>query len=389
MKNVLEVINLANSARNFIGTQFSYLQENGDYRMHLICSPDDKMDAYAKQINIAYHPLKLNRQLSTVADIKTLVQICKYIRKNNIEVVIAHQAKARLLAMLACFLTRVPYRVIFAHGVLYETMHGMKRWLVKMNDRFVSSLADKVICVSHFVADTREKDHIDKNGKRVILGQGSCNGIDAINKFNPTLYSEDKITTLKSKYGISNEDFVIGFVGRLVRDKGVVELLDGFVQLQKKYPEKKIKLMVIGNPETRDALPDETMAIIKKSKDIIFTGAVPYEDIAAYYMLMDVFVLPSHRDGLGMVALEAAAMERPVLVSSITGCRETILPNVTGCYIDLTGESICNKLEKYLDKKICVSQGHNARKFVLESFERSIVNKEMLDFLNDLIEDGK
>lgn len=389
MKNLLEVINLASSARNFIGAQFSYLQENGDFRMHLICSPDDKMEAYAKEMNIVYHSLKLNRQLTPIADIKAMIEICRYIKKNNIEVVIAHQAKARLLAMLACFFTRVPYRVVFAHGVLYETMHGLKRWLVKMNDKLVSMLADRVVCVSKYVAEMREKDHIDAAGKRVILGKGSCNGIDAVNKFNPALYNEDKIASIKAKHGITDDDFVIGFVGRLVKDKGVIELLDGFSKLQTMYPEKEIKLLVIGQPEVRDGLPESTLSVIRNSKGIIFTGLVPYEDIAAYYMVMNVFILPSHRDGLGMVALEAAAMKCPVLVSSITGCRETILPGITGDYVDLTGESICKMLEKYLDKELCQLHGANGRNFILDSFEQSIVNQSMLDFLNKFVNNGK
>lgn len=389
MKNVLEVINLASSARNFIGTQTSYLQGNGDYRMHLICSPDEKMDAYAKEMNIAYHPITLNRQLSPIADFKAMIEICKYIKRNNIEVVIAHQAKARLLAMLACFFTRVPYRIVFAHGVLYETMTGVKRWLVKMNDKLVSMLADKVVCVSQFVADSREHDHIDRKGKRAILGRGSCNGIDAINKFNPALYSVEILSALRGKYGLTEDHYVIGFVGRLVKDKGVIELLDGFMKLRERHPEKMIKLFVIGQPETRDALPVKTLDIIKNSRDIIFTGPVPYEDIAAYYMLMNVFILPSHRDGLGMVALEAEAMECPALVSSITGCRETIVPDVTGSYVDLTAESICDAIEKYMDKNLCLMQGRAAREFVLESFERTKVNKAMLNFLNEFVNNGK
>lgn len=389
MKNVLEIINLANSARNFIGTQFSYLSENGEYKMHLICTPDDKIENFCKEMGVTYHPIQLNRQLSPIVDLKSLIQICKYIHKNNIEVVIAHQAKARLLAMLACFLTRVPYRIVFAHGVLYETMRGFKRWLVMMNDKLVSALADKVICVSQFVAESRERDHIDGKDKRVILGRGSCNGIDAINKFNPALYSEVMLSSLREKYGLTESHYVIGFVGRLVKDKGVVELLDGFTKFKNCHPEKMVKLLVIGQPETRDALPAKTLDIIKNSRDIIFTGPVPYEDIAAYYMLMNVFILPSHRDGLGMVALEAEAMECPALVSSITGCRETIVPDVTGSYVDLTGESICDALEKYMNKDLCKEQGREARKFVLESFERTKVNKAMLYFLNEFVNNGK
>ena len=384
MSNILEIINLPNSARNFIGNQFSYLQEHGNYKLHLICSWDDKIEAFAKQEGILYSPIQINRRISIMNDIKAFIEICHYIKVHKIDIVIAHQAKARLLGMLAANLMGVRYRIIFAHGILYETMHGFKRWLIRENDRFVSKLSMRVVCVSNYVKNKRLEDKIDKPSKQLLLHCGSCNGIDAIHKFNPALYDDTKIEELKSLYSITNEDFIVGFVGRLVQDKGIIELIDGFQLIKAKYPNKKVKLLVVGNPEIRDALPADTLNIIKNSKDIIYTGSVPYEDIAVYYLLMNVFILPSHRDGLGLVALEAAAMERPSIVSSITGCRETIIPNKTGSYVELTGESICNTIEKYFDPELIRSHGQNARQFVLDSFERSIVNKAMLDLLNDL-----
>ncbi len=384
MKRVLEVINLAGSARNFIGSQFSYLQENGDYEMHLICSYDDKIDDFVKEQGIKYQNVQLNRQLTPLRDIKAFVQICQYIKKNKIDVVIAHQAKARLIAMLACFFTRVPYRIVFAHGVLYETMTGVKRWLVKQNDRLVSLLADKVVCVSHFVMDSRKRDHIDLKNKRVILGKGSCNGIDAINQFNPELIDETKKLKIKKKLGLIEYDYVVGFCGRLVKDKGIIELIDGYKKLSNKYKNKRIALLIIGAPEKRDSLPAKILDEIKTSSDIIFTGGICYNEMPVYYSLMDVFVLPSHRDGLGLVALEAAAMECPVLVTSITGCRETIMHGKTGDYIDLSGESIKIMLEKYMNSEIACRTGKEGRSFVLNNFERQKVNQLMLDFLNQI-----
>lgn len=382
-KNVLEVINLFGSAKNFIGGQFLYLGNHG-CNMHLICSYSPELKEFAKEQNIKYKAVRLERQISIWNDIKAYFIICRYIKNNKIDTVIAHQCKARLIAMLAATTMRVPNRIIFAHGILYETMHGFKRWLIRENDRFVSKLSMRVVCVSNYVKNKRLEDKIDKPSKQLLLHCGSCNGIDAIHKFNPALYDDTKIEELKSIYSITNDDFIIGFVGRLVRDKGVVELIDGFQLIKAKYPNKKVKLLVVGNPEVRDALPADTLNIINNSKDIIYTGPVPYEDIAAYYLLMNVFILPSHRDGLGLVALEAAAMERPSIVSAVTGCRETIIPDKTGSYVELTGESICNTIEKYFNPELLRSHGQNARQFVLESFERSIVNKAMLDFLNNL-----
>ena len=184
MKRVLEIINLPGSAINFIGGQFKYLREEGGYDMHLICSPGGGIESFCLEKGVHYHPIELRRQVSVWKDVIALWQICKYIKSNHIDIVIAHQSKARLLGMMACVLTGVKHRIIFSHGILYETMTGLKRWLIMQNEKIASSLATKVVCVSHYVKDRRKKDGVDKPSKQVILGRGSCNGIDTINKFN-------------------------------------------------------------------------------------------------------------------------------------------------------------------------------------------------------------
>ena len=130
---VLEIINLASSARNFIGGQFLYLHEHG-YDMHLICSPDDKMEEFARINKVKYVPIKIPRTIKPWTDIKAFIAICQYIHKHRIDTVIPHQAKARLLGTIAAWIWRVPNRIIFAHGAIFETMNCFKRSIVIMVD---------------------------------------------------------------------------------------------------------------------------------------------------------------------------------------------------------------------------------------------------------------
>lgn len=384
MKRILEIINLASSAENFIGKQFSYFPQHGDYEMHLVCSDGPELEALVKKHQIKHQVIPINRNITPWQDLKSLIAICKYVRRNRIDVIICHQEKGNLLGQTAGFITRVPVRIVLSHGILYETMTGLKRWIVRLQDKLVSDMATNVICVSNYVEEQRNKDGVDKTGKAVVLGNGSCNGIDTVNKFNPQLVSLQKTEALKRQYGIKEDDFVIGFCGRLVRDKGVVELVYALSKLQKKHPEKSVKLFIIGEFEQRDALPEEVLRTIRESKSVVLSGRIPYADIQKYYTLMNVLVLPSHRDGLGLAPLEAQAMNVPAIVSKITGCRETIVEHETGEYVDLNSDSICEKLELFLDNEYAEQQGKKGRDFVVKNFDTDIVSNNLLNYLNKL-----
>ena len=382
---ILEIINLPTSAINFIGGQFKYLSEEGGYEMHLICTPGGGIEEFCKENGVNYHGVQLNRQISLIQDIKSLHEICKYIKQEHIDIVIAHQSKGRLLGMIASAITGVKYRIVFAHGVVYETMTGLKKWLMMLNDKFVSSLATKVVCVSEFVVKRRIADKIDHPEKLVLLGRGSCNGLDTINKFNPSLVSQSDVDELKKKYSITHDDFVLGFCGRLVRDKGIIELVEAFKDLKEKYTEKSIKMLIIGEPEKRDGLPERILYYLTHTEGIIFTGRIPFSDIQKYYLLMNVLVLPTHREGFGMVAVEASAMECPAIVSSYTGCAETVIDGKTGLYINQSVSSIVSAIEKCFDKDYAKYLGKNGREFVVNNFEHTLIRKYMLNLINKVI----
>ena len=193
------------------------------------------------------------------------------------------------------------------------------------------------------------------------------------------------MTELKKKYSITHDDFVLGFCGRLVRDKGIIELVEAFKDLKEKYTEKSIKMLIIGEPEKRDGLPERILYYLTHTEGIIFTGRIPFSDIQKYYLLMNVLVLPTHREGFGMVAVEASAMECPAIVSSYTGCAETVIDGKTGLYINQSVSSIVSAIEKCFDKDYAKYLGKNGREFVVNNFEHTLIRKYMLNLINKVI----
>ena len=369
---------------NFIGDQLSYMNKYGDYEMHLICSPCDGIDEFVKDQGVKYFPIVLDRQIRIGKDLVALWKIYRYMRKKHIDIVVGHQAKGTLLAMTAGWLARVPHRVVVAHGMLADTMHGIKKWFFITESRFVSSHAHKIICVSPSLAIRRCEEGIDKPEKQVVIGNGTCNGVDTLKKFNPKMIDIESQKALKLLYGINDSDVVIGFVGRLVRDKGVVELVAAFKQLKELHSNKSIKLLIIGALEKRDSIPASTIDFLKNSSDVIFTGVVPHHDIAKYYSLMSMLILPSYREGFGMVTIEASAMEVPVIVSRSTGCIDSIIDGQTGLYCDITPESIASAVVRLFDNEYAHCLGQQGRKWVVENFEHAIVRENYLNFYNQV-----
>lgn len=384
MKKVLSVITSDVTAESYIGDQLQYFQEKGGYECHLISSPGPYLEAYAKKQGIKYTEIQIDRQLRP-RSIKTFWAIYKYMRKQKFDVLIAHSGpSACLISMTAAKLAGIPHRIELAHGALQEGLKGILRRFVIMSESFNSHNAEKVVIVSPSVAKIRQNDGIDKPEKQVLLSKGTCNGVDTLERFNPDKVSDEVMVGLKQQYGIEEDDFVVGYIGRLVRDKGIVELVEGFKRLRKLHPEKVVKLLIVGSPEKRDALPQETLDFLSSDKSIIYTGFVPYNEIARYYALMDTFILPSYREGFPTVVLEASSMGLPVVTTRKTGCIDSIVENETGLFADLNGESIAKALEAMMDKEFAHRLGQNGRKWVTENYEHSIVREAMLGLINEL-----
>jgi glycosyltransferase involved in cell wall biosynthesis len=268
--------------------------------------------------------------------------------------------------MIAGYLMRTPNRIYFRHGLVFETSKGLKRNLLITVERITSFCARQIVCVSPSVYQKSLEYRLNRESKQLVLGKGTCTGIDTDNKFNPLLISSKKRNDLRNELDITDKDFVLAYCGRLVKDKGIVELVDAFLELNRK--NSNYKLSLVGMFEERDALPEKIKQEILTNKSIIYTGFVN-DDIQYYYSLMDLFIFPSYREGFGMVVLEASAMNIPVIVSKSTGCIDSIQEGVTGEYTEIDKGDIMKTVEFVISNRDMKKYGLNGREFVVNNFK--------------------
>src|SRR5205085_743153 len=169
-------------------------------------------------------------------------------------------------------------------------------------------LAHRVFCVSDSVASQTVQEKLCPAGKMKVLAHGSINGVDAKNLFNPAKAKPQELQQLRKSLGIPDDATVLGFVGRIVYDKGVVELHEAWRQLREINPE--LHLLFVGPYEMQNAIPETVQKSLEHDARVHFTGMV--EDPVPYYSLIDILSVPTHREGFGMVFIEASAMEIPV-----------------------------------------------------------------------------
>ena len=371
---ILNVVSIYFSIPFFFGDQLTYFSEKG-YDVHVACSPSSQIAPYAKEKRFSFFEVPMPRKLSVFADIRAVYRLFVYIRREKFNVVCGHTAKGSLIAMIAAFLAQTEKRVYFRHGFYYENLTGLKRILMLNLDRFTALLSTKIVCVSPFVLENSVRYKLNRRNKMVLLNRGSCNGVDATQKFNPTNIEPDILSNIQRSLGINEQDFVIGFTGRLVRDKGIVELTESFKNLCANY--KNIKLLIIGPVEERDKVPESTLNYLKESSNVILTGLIE-NNIEYYYELMDVLVLPTLREGLGTSILEASSMAKPVLASDHTGSKDAMIDGLTGSYIKPTVKSISENISAYLeDSEMLMTHGEQGRVFILNNFSQELIWAEI------------
>lgn len=371
---LLHVVNIYFVVPYFFGNQLSYFKKKG-VNIHVACSPSNELKDYARQQGFQYLEVSILRKISLLQDLKAVKEIYHYIKTNRIETVTGHTPKGGLIAMVAAFLAGVKKRIYFRHGLVYETAKGPKRFLLITMERLTSFLATQIVCVSPSVYQRSLKDKLSPANKQLILANGTCNGID-VQRFSKTNIDAEDLKHIRTKYQISENHFVLGFIGRLVRDKGIIELVEAFKRIHQEYPFTK--LLLVGMLEERDALPPETVKEIKSNPDIIFTGYVNNRSIEKFYALMNIFILPSYREGFPTSVLEASAMELPALTTEVTGCIDAILPGKTGLFITHAADDLYDKVKYLLDHPETRSEmGWQGRQMVIERFDEIIVWKEL------------
>lgn len=364
----IHVFTVFGTPESFYDGQFRYLADHG-HEIILVSSDDAGAEAFAERNHIKFIPVEMPRALSPVAILRAIRQLSGIIKAERPDAVFGHTPVGALCAMIAAMWCRVSKRIYYRHGVIYTTMKGVRRSIFKLEERFVASMATVVVNVSHSLSKLAIRDHLNPGAKQYVIGHGSCGGIDAVNIFNPERLSSEKLAEIQTKLGLTDADIVYGFCGRICNDKGVPELVDAFDLFRKNHSDINAKLLLIGAIDIRDGISKQYVHKITNDSDILLSGHIEKKNIPYYYALLDVFVLPSHREGFGMCAIEAGAMAKPLLVSKVHGCEDTIVPHVTGEYIGQDAQSICRGMQLLLNQDLRNELGQNGRIKVLEWYD--------------------
>lgn len=330
------------AVRSLLAGQLAYMREQG-FDVTVIASPGH-LDVAEERERVRAVPIVMDREISPFRDLVSLWHIYRAIRRLRPDILNASTAKAGLLGMIAGAAARVPIRIYLLRGLRLETTRGVKRFVLTLTERIAATCAHRVICISESVRCACVARRIAPREKTSVLLEGSSNGID-VDRFLLTDQARSAASELRRSLKIPSDAPLIGFVGRLTRDKGIVDLTDAFDRVSDRLADAR--LLIVGNFESGDPVPEEYVRRLRDDPRIVMVGFV--SDTSAYYPLMDVLAFPSYREGFGNVAIEAASAEVPVVGFDVTGVRDSVSDGVTGTLVP-PGDTaaLADALLKYL-----------------------------------------
>lgn len=365
------------SLNNFCRGLLKDLQEKEQYDVIAVSSPGEPLKELENREGIRTYSVSMQRRISPLADLKSLFGLIKVFRRERPDIVHSITPKAGLLSMMAAYICRVPIRIHTFTGLVFPTTTGIKQKVLIFTDRLTCACATHIIPEGQGVKHDLEHYKITHKPLKV-LGYGNIRGID-LNRFDPTLpevISEaDKIRTP----GV----FTFIFIGRLVGDKGINELVSAFSLLNKQFP--KTRLILVGRKEqTIDPLRPETLHEIENNEAIEAVGEQP--DVRPWLLAADAFVFPSHREGFPNVVIEAGAMGLPSIVTDINGSREIIIDGENGVVIPSRDkEALFDAMKLFLSSPETVARlRKNARELISSRYEISFVQQCLKDFYNEI-----
>jgi glycosyltransferase involved in cell wall biosynthesis len=378
---VVHVTTVPLSLHTFLTGQARYINDLG-FEVHAVSSSGPDLDRFARREGVPVHAVEMTRKVSPVRDVAALFRLWRTLREIRPDVVHAHSPKGGLLGMTAALLAGVPVRVYHIRGLPHAAATGLRRRVLVASERMSCRLAHRVLAVSRSMRDIAILDRVCAPGKiRVLLG-GSGNGVDAAGRFRPPTAAAR--AEARARLDIPAAALVIGFVGRIGRDKGIVELAEAWRRLRDELPSAH--LLLVGPDEHEQPLPAELRARLESDPRVRFTGNVV--DTPAMYGVMDVLALPSYREGMPNVALEAAAMERPIVATAIPGCVDAVQDGFTGTLVPVhDAEALGAALRTYLlDPALRAAHGAAARRRVLDDFRQDAVWNAIADEYRSLLE---
>lgn len=380
MKKILRITTVPISLKILLKGQHRYMTQNG-FEVIGVASIGKELYEVQETEGIRVIGLNMTRTIAPFKDIVSLWHMYQLCKKEKPTIVHSHTPKAGIIGMLGAKLAGVPIRLHTVAGLPLMETTGLKRILLNGVEKFTYVFATKVYPNSKGLYDFILANQFTTENKLKIIANGSSNGIDT-SHFSPEIITQDECTNLKGKLGILPEDYVFIFVGRLVGDKGINELVLAFTQL--KAPNSK--LLLVGTLETElDPLQPEILKEIESNPNIINVGF--QSDVRPYFAISNCLVFPSYREGFPNVVMQAGAMGLPCIVSDINGCNEIIIEGENGVIIPVKNVEAIKVAMFKMRNDVQWSQKlkQNSRKLIQQRYEQQVVWKELLGEYNRLI----
>ncbi|TSE04864.1 glycosyltransferase family 4 protein [Aquimarina algiphila] len=338
----------------------------------------DTLEKVSKQEGVRVIPIEMTRKITPVQDLKAVFALYRLFKKEKPDIVHSHTPKAGTLSMLAAKLAGVPHRLHTIAGLPLLEATGAKRTLLNTVEKLTYACATKIYPNSTGLNDIIIKHKFTSPKKLKVIANGSSNGIDT-SFFDPGLYSDEDNLKLSQSLGINSSDTVIVYVGRLVRDKGIHELIDAFKKLNTE--STTAKLLLVGTYEKDlDPLSPETEEEINTNPNIIMVGW--QDDVRPYFAISDILAFPSYREGFPNVVMQAASMGLASIVTNINGCNEIITDsNNNGKIIPVKdAEQLYENMKMLVnDDTLRTTLAANARTSITSRYERKVVWNAILE----------
>ena len=367
--------------------QLRFMASNG-FDVKGVSSEGEELREVHENEGIAVEAITMSRKITPFQDLKSLWEMWNFLRKEKPQIVHTHTPKAGIIGMLAARLAGVPHRLHTVAGLPLMEAIGTKRKILNFVEKLTYSSATRVYPNSKGLYDFILQNNFTQSNKLKIIANGSSNGINTI-FFSPAQVSEIEKAALREKLNIQPDDFVFVFVGRIVSDKGINELIKAFSELQAVENNELtgIKLLLVGGLESDlDPLNPETLAEINQNRDIISVGF--QQDVRPFFAISDALAFPSYREGFPNVVMQAGAMGLPSIVSDINGCNEIIVEGENGLIIP--PKNVEKLKEKMLtlarDKNLYIKLKENSRRMIKNRYEQSMVWKALLEEYEGLLQ---
>ena len=387
-KKLIRITTIPQSLRTLLKGQPKFM--SSQFEVICISSHGNGMlDDVGKAEGTEVIPVEMTRNITPIKDLKAAWQLYKIFKKEKPFIVHTHTPKAGTVGMLAAYMARVPNRLHTIAGLPLLEVSGAKRMLLDTVEKLTYGFATKIYPNSFRMEEIILTNNYTKENKLKVLGNGSSNGIDTTH-FDPQLISEDDKTKLKHDLDIMENDYVYVFVGRVVKDKGINEMIAAFKEIAAEHVNAK--LILVGpfgmsdenEIKDSDALLPETVDYIETSSQIKTVGF--QKDVRTYFSISDCLVFPSYREGFPNVVMQAGALGLPAIVSDINGCNEIVINGENGTIIPPKNTvQLKEAMASYLVKgKISQSEKEVIRDMITNRYSQPIMWDAILNEYKEL-----